>query len=183
MVDITTEELTKRLRLRFSAPQWMLCEEFAVGSHHGDKDMRDKPVHSRRVDAMAHAMNPYKPYIFGFEIKVLRSDWLNELRDPEKSRRFRPHCNAWYVVSPLKGVVKKDELPEDWGWIATHGDHLAIKVRAPWNDEPEHCPAIMAAFLRQSYVGSFKMQQQYRSDGWQDGYEFALREARRKKNG
>jgi len=168
MDDITTKELTERLRRRFAAPQWILCEEFEVPILNKQTGFR---TGARRIDAMAHALNPNKPCLFGFEIKVSRGDWLSELRDPEKSERFRRHCNAWYVVSPLKGVVKKEELPEGWGWIATHGKSLAIKKRSEWNDHPIHCPNIIAAFLRRSYLGRMDEQGRQYSEAYNKGVE------------
>ncbi len=166
MEKITTEEVRKRLNKRFSAPQWILCEEFEVPVL--DKDYGHM-VRARRIDAMAHALNPRSPCLFGFEIKTSRSDWLAELKDPEKAERFRRHCNAWYLVSPLKGVVKKEELPEGWGWMATHGKTLAIKQKSIWVDIPEQRPAIIAAFLRQSLMGRISEQQRQYAEGYSCG--------------
>src|SRR3546814_12197781 len=33
--------------------------------------------------------------IHGHEVKVSRSDWLAELRDPDKAEAFRPYVNRW----------------------------------------------------------------------------------------
>lgn len=167
-MEITTEELRKRLRLRFCTPQWILCEEFETPIPHREFDGK----FSRRIDAMAHALNPNKPYLFGFEIKVSRGDWLTELKDPSKAEIFKRCCNAWYLVSPLKGVIKsKNELPEGWGWIATHGKGLAIKKKSAWVDNPEYCAAIIAGFLRRSYLGRIDEQQRQWSEAYSKGYD------------
>ncbi|WP_066041949.1 hypothetical protein [Herbiconiux solani] len=53
--------------------------------------------------------------VHGHEVKVSRSDWLTELRDPEKAEAFRPYCDYWWLVASDARVAKLDELPTGWG--------------------------------------------------------------------
>ena len=69
--------------------------------------------------------------IHGHEVKVSRSDWLNELRDLEKSERIKRFCNFWWLVVSDASIVKDGELPEGWGLLVKSGDKLRAKVKAP----------------------------------------------------
>jgi hypothetical protein len=52
--------------------------------------------------------------IHGFEVKVSRNDFLNEMRNPGKSLPIYRHCHRWSLAAPA-GMVKADELPVTWG--------------------------------------------------------------------
>lgn len=72
--------------------------------------------------------------IYGHEVKVSRSDWLTELRDPEKAERIKQFCHYWYLVVPDASIVKPGELPECWGLMVKAGDKLRAQVKAPTLD-------------------------------------------------
>lgn len=84
--------------------------------------------------------------LHGFEIKVSRSDWLTELRDPTKADAWRRYCDQWWLVAP-RDVVRGD-LPEGWGHLAPAGASLRIVTHAPLLT-PEPMPVhTRAQFLR-----------------------------------
>lgn len=58
--------------------------------------------------------------IHGHEIKVSRSDWLTELRDPTKASAWSAKTNTWWLVVPDDGIVAEDELPEGWGLMTRY---------------------------------------------------------------
>lgn len=60
--------------------------------------------------------------IHGHEVKVSRSDWLAELRDPEKAEAFRPYVDRWWLVvpGPVSAIVR-DDLPDGWGLMVVDG--------------------------------------------------------------
>jgi hypothetical protein len=58
-----------------------------------------------------------KHVIHGHEVKVSRSDWFTELKDPEKAEAFRPYCDYWWLVTSSPLVAKVEELPAGWGLI------------------------------------------------------------------
>lgn len=72
-----------------------------------------------------------KQAIHGHEVKVSRSDWLSELRDPTKSERIKRFCDFWWLVVPDASIVKPGELPEGWGLMVQSGRVLRAKKRAP----------------------------------------------------
>lgn len=95
---------------------------------------------TRTFDAVAVDLWPSKGLlIHAFEIKVTRSDWLRELKQPEKGAAALEVADTMSVVAPA-GIVLKEELPEGWGWYeALEGDAESRIVRcrrrpdAPWN--------------------------------------------------
>jgi hypothetical protein len=51
-----------------------------------------------------------------YEVKVSRSDWLRELKQPDKTAAALELADHFAVVAP-RGVVKVDELGERWGLL------------------------------------------------------------------
>jgi hypothetical protein len=70
--------------------------------------------------------------IHGHEVKVSRSDWLTELRDPEKSVQWRGWCNYWWLVVADATIVHPGELPAGWGLLVATGTRLVARHKAPW---------------------------------------------------
>jgi hypothetical protein len=52
--------------------------------------------------------------IHGFEVKVSRSDFLSEMKNPEKAMPIMQYCHRWSLVCPAQ-MVKLDEVPATWG--------------------------------------------------------------------
>lgn len=71
-----------------------------------------------------------KHVIHGHEVKVSRSDWFTELRDPDKAEAFRPFCDYWWLVTSDLKVAKKDELPAGWGLMVL-GESGVLRVAKP----------------------------------------------------
>ncbi len=67
--------------------------------------------------------------LIGFELKVSRSDWLHELKEPEKHAEMKQFCDKWYLVVPSADIIKDGELPEDWGLMVACGRGRTIKVK------------------------------------------------------
>ena len=87
------------------------------------------------------------PKLHGHEVKVSRSDWLTELRDPEKAEAFRRYCDFWWLVVSDKDIVKPGELPEDWGLMVAHGRSVRILTPATLNVDVEPMPRHLQATL------------------------------------
>jgi len=90
--------------------------------------------------------------LVGFEIKASRSDWLRELKKPEKADPLVRLVDQWYVVAP-KDVVQDGELPAGWGLLVPRGSKLVASVPpAPANGSREKPLAreFVAAFLRRA---------------------------------
>ena len=81
----------------------------------------------RTADALAIDTWPSKGLeLHGFEVKCSRSDWLAELRQPDKAEAFRRYCDRWWLVTSDRTIVR-DDLPDGWGhmtmatqWVERH---------------------------------------------------------------
>lgn len=87
----------------------------------------------RTADYIAIDLWPSKGLtIHGHEIKISRSDWLNELKDPDKSAEFMKHVDYWWLVIADAAMVKVGELPEGWGMMTVGSDgKLRVVKQAP----------------------------------------------------
>ena len=84
--------------------------------------------------------------LHGHEVKVSRSDWLTELKEPEKAAEFTPYMTFWWLVVSDKAIVKPGELPDGWGLMAPRGGQLAVVTKAA-RRQPEPLPRTMLASL------------------------------------
>lgn len=78
--------------------------------------------------------------LIGHEIKVSRSDWLVELRNPDKAQAWKQHCDQWWLVAP-KHVARIEELPPGWGWSAPTRSGVLRTVSPAPPLEPVPLPA------------------------------------------
>ncbi len=70
----------------------------------------------RTADAVAMDLWPSKGLeIHGHEVKVSRSDWLTEMKNPAKCEPVKRYCDRWWLVVSDRSIVKPGELPDDWG--------------------------------------------------------------------
>lgn len=81
-----------------------------------------------RLDAWAMKKSWANPCTFGYEIKVNRSDFLNDI----KWRKYLPLCDQFYFVSPHR-LIAPDELPPEAGlmYVTKTGTKCIIKKKAP----------------------------------------------------
>lgn len=69
--------------------------------------------------------------IHGIEVKVSRSDWLTELKDPEKAETFKRYCDHWWLAVSDAAIVR-DDLPAGWGLLVLQPNGtLCAKRQAP----------------------------------------------------
>ncbi len=69
-----------------------------------------------------------------YEVKISRSDFLREIRDPRKRRAAMRVSNQFYFVTPV-GMVKPEEIPLECGLMeCMEGGHLTTTVEAPYRD-------------------------------------------------
>lgn len=99
-------------------------------------------------DALAMSLWPSKGLnLYGYEVKVSRSDWQREMQRPEKAETFASRCHYFFVAAP-KGVVRLEELPALWGLIEPAGSGMRVR-RAPTFRQPiELDYEFLAAILR-----------------------------------
>lgn len=92
---------------------------------------------SRSIDAVTMSLWPSLGLeLCGMEIKVSRSDWLRELKEPAKASTTFEYFDRWYLVAP-RDIAKIEEIPGPWGWLAPEGDRLVTLKKAPLAAEPK----------------------------------------------
>ena len=83
----------------------------------------------------------------GAEVKVTRSDWLREMKDPAKSAPFLSWLTHFWLAVPDASIVREGELPEGWGLLALRGQNLIAKVTAPRREAAPIPPQTVASLL------------------------------------
>ncbi len=106
---MTAREVLDALATRFSQPEWSFAEELSLMPGFS----------SRRADAVA--MNNWTSgrfgcAVFGFEVKVSRSDFLHELKQPKKRVETYLGVDGLFLAVP-QGLVKAEEVPLDMGIV------------------------------------------------------------------
>lgn len=141
---MNTPEICAALRARFAAPEYALLFEVRSGTGHSGS--------VRYADALAMGLWPSRGLdLTGFEIKASRSDWLRELKEPQKADRIASFCDRWYVVTGAKDIVLPGELPTAWGLIIPRGDKLMVLKEAPPLPDPQPVSRrFLASLLRSS---------------------------------
>jgi hypothetical protein len=139
---LTTEgDVLSVLRHRHSGDEWVFLSHLktATGWQTG---------RGREVDGWAMNMWPSRGLkTHGFEVKVSRSDWLSELKNPDKADEGFQFCDFWWLVVGDASIVQDGELPTGWGLMVPHRGGLKIKVQAT-EREAEFDRAFWASCLR-----------------------------------
>lgn len=120
--------ITQLLRQRYSAPEWAFLAQVKNRTGFGGQE--------RYLDGLAMNLYPSRGLeVYGFEIKVSRSDWLHELKQPNKAEHTLCYCDKFWVVTPdeINGlsIIRDGELPPTWGWLVVKEDKIRVKVNAP----------------------------------------------------
>lgn len=140
---------------RFSSPEWATFSQVADSTGWGQ---------SRWADAVSMGIWPSRGNeIHGFEIKVTRSDWLNELKDHKKSAAVQKYCHRWWIVAGKRDIVDPDELPKTWGLMIPRGKGLQIKVQAPLLEPAPPTYKFIAAVLRRAQEKDKSAEQEWRN--------------------
>lgn len=133
------EDIVEALRVRHAINndrEWAFFDELRVGTGYRyydyEKDEYDPFNPEQRIDAWA--INLYRSNNFrrvAYEIKVSRSDFLSEIRNPDKRRQALELSNEFYFVAP-KGLLKTEEMPEECGLMEVD-ENLKTRIvkRAP----------------------------------------------------
>src|SRR5690606_37137616 len=97
-------------------------------------ECKDGPTHGaehRRLDGWAMAKSWAHPTVTGYEVKVSRSDFLQDTKWPD----YLPMCNELYFVCPT-GLIQPPEVPAEVGllWASKTGTKLYTKKKAQYRD-------------------------------------------------
>jgi hypothetical protein len=105
----------------------------------------------RTCNALALSMYTSTGFaLIGHEVKVSRSDWLRELKDPSKAGAFRRYCERWWLVAP-DGVADPGEMPAGWGLLVVKNGRARQRVAAP-KLEAEPLPRGMVVALTRAAI-------------------------------
>ena len=69
--------------------------------------------------------------IVAYEVKTARSDFLREIKNPEKRLAGIKRSNQFYFVTSAKVVREPNEIPEECGWIEFMNGELIERKPAP----------------------------------------------------
>jgi len=82
-----------------------------------------------------------------FELKISRSDFLRELKHPDKYQWCLNSFHEFWYVAP-KDAIKIEELPQGVGWFYPAGNRLITGRQASYNHKPELNDKLLASFIR-----------------------------------
>ena len=125
------------------APRYICAEHVRAGA-----GFEQRTADFIAVDTWESSMRDGWLTVHGVEVKVSRSDWLRELKDPAKASetlRYASHC--WLAVSD-PAIVREGELPLGWGLLCPAGRGLTAKVAAAGRAVEPLTASAIAALLR-----------------------------------
>jgi hypothetical protein len=164
-IKLAAHDLFLRLQGTFTPPAYITLEE-----------VRDATGFDGNRTADAIAISLYRSRgkaVWGFEMKVSRSDWLHELKQPEKAESIMRYCNYWALVVPNKNIVKPGELPPTWGMYVAQKNRLKCVVPCPKLDPIPMSMTMLTALVyavanRQSKIDTVALNAA-RDEGYKQG--------------
>ena len=143
---MNTETLTDLVLSKYPDPAWVTLTEVREGTGY---------YAGGSADVMAFGVWPSRGLqVIGIEVKVARSDWLRELKQPEKAEGFASVCDEWWLAS-AEGVAKKEEIPPNWGWYVGKGKRLKVEkqpVQKEGNEIGRHFLMSVVRNISKTYV-------------------------------
>lgn len=138
----TSEDIEDLLRERFCPPAWAFLPQVRNGTGFSRS--------ARTIDAIAMSLWPSRGlHMHGFEIKVRRGDWLNELKNPQKAEDLAQFCDFFWLAAP-KDIVNTDEVPANWGLIIPHKAKCKVLREATILKPKPIDNLLLAAILRRA---------------------------------
>lgn len=137
---------------------------------------------SRYADGMAFSLFPSRGLnIEGFEVKVSRTDWLNELKQPPKADEIFQFCDHWWLAVGADGIVRDNELPEPWGLMVLREGVMVVEKQAPRLQPITPTKGFIASVMRnvsRERPGKEELEQQ-RLLGYEEGVKSGKESAKR----
>ena len=122
-MKITASDIRKLIRDNYSrvksydAPEWVILSEIRTNTGYKSKLTDGEPFIEKFIDMMAFNCWPSSGFRrIAFEIKTSRSDFLNELKKPEKRWLAMMYSHLFYYVVP-KGVASEFDIPAGCGLV------------------------------------------------------------------
>jgi hypothetical protein len=133
-VKLNAGQVLKALKIKHkNYNEWAFFDELRVGTGYQQKRVDGIKVNpEQRFDAFVINLYPSNKHLrIIYEIKVSRSDFLHELKNPQKRESALLFSNQYYFATPA-GMVDPDEIPEECGLIEIYPTMTTrIKVEAP----------------------------------------------------
>src|SRR5579859_3830851 len=137
------EYMLAALAKRFAAPAYAFIPHCANATG---------AVATRTADAIAMSLWPSRGLeLHGFEVKVDRSDWLRELKDPKKADDLFGYFDRWWLVVSEASIVAEGELPPTWGLMESAGAGIRVRQEAPKLEPQKFTRHFLAAILRRAW--------------------------------
>lgn len=119
---MNADQIYLAIRQRHKLPQWVLVRELRLNCGWAPQ----------RIDAWAMNCHPSKGcWRIAYEIKLSRSDFRAEKKDPEKRKTAMAVADFFYFAAP-RGLIAPMDVPDDCGLLAVYesGRSMILK-RAP----------------------------------------------------
>lgn len=122
-----TRQIVELLKLRHPPPEWATFTELYY------------------IDFFAfHMWKSKKFWRVAYEIKVSRSDFSRELKQPDKRLPAEELANECFFVAPVN-LLMIDEIPEGWGLVEVNKGGLRKKKHAKQRKENASLPMSFTA--------------------------------------
>jgi soluble cytochrome b562 len=144
---LTTSDVWKLLYKRYPGNEYAVLQE-----------VRDKAGHyaSRSADGLIVNLWPSRGNeVIGLEVKVSRSDWVREYKNPAKAENIIKFCDRWWLVAGDESVVLKPEMeiPATWGYMVVKKNRLTIVKEAPKLTPVPMDRSFVAAMMKRATQG------------------------------
>ena len=139
---MSESDMLKLLANRYAAPEFVFLPRVRNGTGYS----RGR---TRYADALAMSVWPSRGLdLHGFEIKVSRSDWLREKKNPQKAEDIAKYCDFWWLAAADSSIVLAGELPPTWGLLIHKGGKLLCEANATKLEAAPLDRLLLASILR-----------------------------------
>ena len=150
---ITEREMLDLLHRRFGqrsynggidAPRYICAEHIRIRA-----GFEARTMDFLAVDTWESSMRSGSLTVHGVEVKVSRSDWLRERKNPDKSVQTMAYATNCWLAVPALTVARPDELPDGWGLLhIVRNRGLVAKVQPARRHTGSLAPTAIAGLLR-----------------------------------
>ena len=139
---LTASDIRNAMSKRWTAPEWAIMWEVANATGSNAR---------RSADAVMMSLWPSRGLeLHGVEIKISRSDWKREAKDPSKAESIAKYCDRWWIHTPVGIVDDLSDLPPAWGLREYTGKQWKTIKEAEKTDAAPADRGFLAALLRRS---------------------------------
>jgi len=139
---ITASDIRKAMNKRWCAPEYAVMWEVSESTG---------AVACRSADAVMMSLWPSRGLeMHGVEIKVSRSDWKREAKDPTKAESIAKYCDRWWIHTSPGVVDDLSDLPQAWGLREFNGKTWKTIREAEKTDAEPITRRFLAALLRRA---------------------------------